>query len=554
MPEGLPDPGKIWNDFVTNPIVGIAVNMTVIYVVLLWLGTAYWAFRDMQARSENPILPYFASALIIFFTPLLFLFAVVLYLIVRPRETLAEVYERSLAEESLLAEVERNELCPVCRERIHSDWLVCPNCRTRLHHVCPSCNRLADPAWPLCAYCGHEFQRPAAARPAAAPSSEPSRPRSGRRRSGRPRAPPTCRATGQPSPAACVTPLAAELPASPSPVPAESPPVVPPRHHPSLDRYRTLHVLSLILVIGGIVASGLIIPLNRWILDVNAPRPDAADASLLLMVIAVSGLAILVGLAMHVSRALVVREPLWEGRYRGPSVFALLVLAIIAANAASVSVANDVLAVTQGRAAIDRGRAGPAYRHPGGTPGRGGPLRSGATRAGWPPLHAGARPLALGRIRRPAGGARLDRCAAGGRHHRPPAGAGRSAAGRGRGGSRHRPGRSDRAGDRAGGGGPGGRGDLLPRHRLQRLAARVRRAAGGHRIGRPVRSDPRLDLRDPRRSSRWASPWRCSTGAPARCPPRSRCTRLSTASPWRWACWSASRSSGCPDKRAVSRR
>jgi uncharacterized protein len=116
-----------------------------------------------------------------------------------------------------------------------------------------------------------------------------------------------------------------------------------------LDRYRTLHVLSLILVIGGIAASGLIIPLNRWILDVNAPRPDAADASLLLMVIAVSGLAILLGLAIHVSRALVVREPLWEGRYRGPSVIALLVLAIIAANAASVSVANDVLAVTQGR-------------------------------------------------------------------------------------------------------------------------------------------------------------------------------------------------------------
>jgi hypothetical protein len=124
----------------------------------------------MQARSENPILPYFASALIIFFTPLLFVFAVILYLILRPRETLAEVYERSLAEESLLAEVEKNALCPVCRERVESDWLVCPNCRTRLHHVCPSCNRLADPEWPLCAYCGHEFQRPQAPRPAARPS------------------------------------------------------------------------------------------------------------------------------------------------------------------------------------------------------------------------------------------------------------------------------------------------------------------------------------------------------------------------------------------------
>jgi hypothetical protein len=151
--------GQFWEGFLNNPIVQLASQLIVIYVVLLWLGTAYWAFRDMQARTENPILPYFAAALIIFFTPLLFMFAVVLYLIVRPRETLAEVYERSLAEESLLAEVEKNELCPVCRDRVDSDWLVCPNCRTRLHRVCPSCNRLAEPGWPLCAFCGREFER-----------------------------------------------------------------------------------------------------------------------------------------------------------------------------------------------------------------------------------------------------------------------------------------------------------------------------------------------------------------------------------------------------------
>ena len=151
--------GQFWEGFLNNPIVQLASQLIVIYVVLLWLGTAYWAFRDMQARTENPILPYFAAALIIFFTPLLFIFAVVLYLIVRPRETLAEVYERSLAEESLLAEVEKNELCPVCRDRVASDWLVCATCRTRLHRVCPTCNRLADPTWPLCAYCGTDFGR-----------------------------------------------------------------------------------------------------------------------------------------------------------------------------------------------------------------------------------------------------------------------------------------------------------------------------------------------------------------------------------------------------------
>ena len=162
--------GEFWNGFLENPVVQLASQLIVIYVVLLWLGTAYWAFRDMQARTENPILPYFAAALIIFFTPLLFIFAVVLYLIVRPRETLAEVYERSLAEESLLAEVEKNELCPVCRDRVDADWLVCPNCRTRLHRVCPSCNRLAEPSWPLCAFCGREFERPARAATRARPT------------------------------------------------------------------------------------------------------------------------------------------------------------------------------------------------------------------------------------------------------------------------------------------------------------------------------------------------------------------------------------------------
>jgi hypothetical protein len=166
--------GQFWEGFLSNPIVQLASQLIVIYVVLLWLGTAYWAFRDMQARTENPILPYFAAALIIFFTPLLFVFAVVLYLIVRPRETLAEVYERSLAEESLLAEVEKNELCPVCRDRVDADWLVCPNCRTRLHRVCPSCNRLAEPTWPLCAFCGREFERGPARAAARARTTTPS--------------------------------------------------------------------------------------------------------------------------------------------------------------------------------------------------------------------------------------------------------------------------------------------------------------------------------------------------------------------------------------------
>ena len=164
--EGLPDPGQIWSDFTSNPVVQLAATLIVVYVVMLWLGTAYWAFRDMQARTENPILPYFASALI-FFTPLVFLFAWLMYIIIRP----ARRWPRCTSDRW-----PRSRSWPRWRSiaavrpvgRVSEDWIVCPNCRTRLHRICPACQRLTEPAWSICAFCGTEL--PTRTRPAAAPA------------------------------------------------------------------------------------------------------------------------------------------------------------------------------------------------------------------------------------------------------------------------------------------------------------------------------------------------------------------------------------------------
>ena len=80
--------------FFDNPIVQFALQAIAVYIVILWLAAAYWAFRDMQLRTENPILPYLAAAFIVLFTPVLFLLAVIVYRIVRPQERIGEVYER----------------------------------------------------------------------------------------------------------------------------------------------------------------------------------------------------------------------------------------------------------------------------------------------------------------------------------------------------------------------------------------------------------------------------------------------------------------------------
>jgi hypothetical protein len=154
--EGI---GKTIGDIVGSPAVQFGARLIFIYLVILWIASAYWAFRDMQQRSDNAILPYLVAAGIILFTPFLFVFAVFVYKIVRPHEKIGEVWERNLAEEALLNEVESIPHCPTCERRVDAEWIICPSCRTRLNRVCPNCSRLVGLDWSLCAWCGKDFER-----------------------------------------------------------------------------------------------------------------------------------------------------------------------------------------------------------------------------------------------------------------------------------------------------------------------------------------------------------------------------------------------------------
>jgi low affinity Fe/Cu permease/RNA polymerase subunit RPABC4/transcription elongation factor Spt4 len=165
MEQILDGIGQTISDFIGSPVVQFALLAIGAYLVVLWIATAYWAFRDMQQRSDNVILPYLVATGIILLTPIFFVFAVWIYKIIRPHEKIGEVWERNLAEEALLAEVESIHHCPTCDRRVNEEWIICPTCRTRLNRVCPNCSRLVGLDWSLCAWCGKDFERrePAAA-------------------------------------------------------------------------------------------------------------------------------------------------------------------------------------------------------------------------------------------------------------------------------------------------------------------------------------------------------------------------------------------------------
>ncbi|HEX5466251.1 MAG TPA: zinc ribbon domain-containing protein [Candidatus Limnocylindrales bacterium] len=159
--------GNFFGGLFASPLVQTGLKAAGIYLVLLWLAAAFWAYQDLRQRTANPIAPYLAAALIICFTPLFFLFGVLLYRLVRPTETVAEANERALAEEAMLVEVEAQAHCANCSRSVQPGWIICPTCRNRLRRVCPECGKLVELDWSLCAWCGKDFEPPAhVARPA----------------------------------------------------------------------------------------------------------------------------------------------------------------------------------------------------------------------------------------------------------------------------------------------------------------------------------------------------------------------------------------------------
>ena len=179
--------GSLFDAFFSNGVVQFVLYSTVLYLFVVWLAAAYWAFRDMHDRTENPGLPYAAASLIILTTPFFFVLGVIVYRIIRPAERLGEVYERNLAEEALLAEVETIRTCRGCDRRVDQEWIICPWCRTRLNRVCPNCERLVGLDWTLCAWCGNDFERPVVAdRPVADARYGAPMPVAGQPQSGRP--------------------------------------------------------------------------------------------------------------------------------------------------------------------------------------------------------------------------------------------------------------------------------------------------------------------------------------------------------------------------------
>jgi hypothetical protein len=176
---------------IENDGLELAVNLLLLFLVVIWLALIYWTFADARRRIADPLLVGCATAASVF--PFV---GTIVYLIVRPPEYLEDVRERELeiqAAEARLASIEHLH-CQYCGFEVEKDFLRCPSCLRRLREPCAVCAKPLDPRWKICPYCEAEVgQAPAEPRPrrtrrsaaaAAAPARQGSQRQGSQRSSG----------------------------------------------------------------------------------------------------------------------------------------------------------------------------------------------------------------------------------------------------------------------------------------------------------------------------------------------------------------------------------
>jgi len=129
------------------PFLKLAGQLCAVFYVVFHLSLIFWVVRDAQRRGA---MAWFWGVATLFFGVLTW----VVYMVVRPPETLDDAHERELEIAARESEMQRvGATCPHCFKPIESDYLICPTCMKQLKKPCTNCGRPVKSSWSVCPYC-----------------------------------------------------------------------------------------------------------------------------------------------------------------------------------------------------------------------------------------------------------------------------------------------------------------------------------------------------------------------------------------------------------------
>ena len=124
-------------------------KLMILFGVALYAALVFWTWKDARRRIDDPVIVGVCVATAVCFP----FVGVLIYLILRPPEYLADVHERELEIRAMERRLGADSACPYCRNPAEASFLSCPHCGTKLKQACRRCKAPLDPTWRLCPYC-----------------------------------------------------------------------------------------------------------------------------------------------------------------------------------------------------------------------------------------------------------------------------------------------------------------------------------------------------------------------------------------------------------------
>ncbi len=139
--------GDLLGPILDNPFVQLTQRLCWLFFIIFTFALVFWTWRDAQRRGAMAF--FWAVVVALFNVP-----GWIIYMVVRPPETLEDMHERDLEIRAREAEIRRgNPTCPACLKPVEKDFLICPSCMKKLKKECVNCARPLDLDWKVCPYC-----------------------------------------------------------------------------------------------------------------------------------------------------------------------------------------------------------------------------------------------------------------------------------------------------------------------------------------------------------------------------------------------------------------
>jgi len=130
----------------------IVSKLFILVFVVFWIVVLDWVWMDSGERTTN------RKARIIYVLLVLFLniFGWIIYLIIRPSQTIEQIYWADLERRYLKYETAELGDCAQCGAQLYLGYTFCPKCGLEIKKKCRACGMYIEKDSEYCAFCGQK--------------------------------------------------------------------------------------------------------------------------------------------------------------------------------------------------------------------------------------------------------------------------------------------------------------------------------------------------------------------------------------------------------------